>query len=265
MFVMSAGMSAQPPIQINTKGLPEYRLNLVSAASSAIENASDPTVQLMWPYTVVLSNNTQRSLVAYSLSWNYVDGAGAVTSDMMRFVQIYQFMDRGRTRASRAGQSIAPSGKRLISPIFNISPSLPCDLSRLLGIASQLDAKLHKDQAITVTLDAAAFEDGTVVGPDTGNLFTRLSAEINAEQDLYRRIAASKSDADLAALIQPMDRPEPSEKVLGGKASYQDAYGYFHANAMSELALVHTRAGMSGIRRLIEAKCYEQAPKMKRP
>ena len=53
---------------------------------------------------------------------------------------------------------------------------------------------------VSVTLDAAVFDDGTVVGPDSLNYFGQLNAEIQAKEDLLQE-ALSAAQAN-----KPLDR-----------------------------------------------------------
>jgi hypothetical protein len=113
-------MFGQSGAQVNVKGLPEVGLKLILATEGGLTPDSDPAVQLMLPYSVILSNNTQRAVVAYSLSRSRVNSDGSVSNQIARFVQPLDFMDGTTHRASRGRLAVMASKQRLISPTFNI-------------------------------------------------------------------------------------------------------------------------------------------------
>lgn len=55
-----------------------------------------------------------------------------------------------------------------------------------MALIDSLASQLTNSQSLTVSLDAAIFDDGTLVGPDSAGLFDRLQAQIDAQDHLVR-------------------------------------------------------------------------------
>ncbi len=208
-------------IQMNIKDLPEYDLRLISPSDPTFEERlrkelkgteSTQLVDVLRPVSVFLENKSQRPVVAYLIQWclttndghnqyyrkAHLDPQGLMDADISNpelsrqqghlepdsatFLSLLSTDGRGTLRAQVSSDEAEEfkRGKKF-------------DRSWLLQRFSAHQARLAH---ITVSIDAAFFDDGTFVGPDTTNFFDQTKAVIAARRDLLNEIAVGLSTPD---------------------------------------------------------------------
>jgi hypothetical protein len=173
------------------------------------ENAAE--VAKLKPYVVVLSNESSRKVVAYTVSSTVMFQDGRVGGG-----ERCQFKYHGAAGANAAmprGREILPGERRFIALIgWEIDPTLR-DLAyytrQLVRIAKNTFPETA--QSVEVALDAVIDENGVLTGPDTTGLAEMFRGELSAKRDLYKRLLESSAPADLVrslakAAFEPPDQ-----------------------------------------------------------
>lgn len=172
-------------------------------------------VESLKPFSVILRNEGSRDVVAYRMRWDSIRPDGTTTTHVRTYAEPERFMGRGIYSSSDtsndSGISIKAKSTRYVSVASSIgkqeeagdtagiqggtggNSSGSVDASRIqqMGVERNeralidvLGTELAQSESLTVTLDAAVFDDGTFVGPDSLNYFERLQATIQAKRDL---------------------------------------------------------------------------------
>jgi len=181
--------SPLPGVEIIVPGDPRF-----DQEARQIVGAKLDLVKTLSPFLMLIKNNSQHTIVAYSPEWDLKRGA-----EEMPFVALRTF-------------PMAISGSECDVP--HDRPIRPGE-ERLEGMNSEVgihpddastDAKYQAEDlagvaAVKAHLDAVIFDDGTLVGPDRNNLSGKFVPYVEDHQSLYRSILAS------------LRAGEPSEKL----------------------------------------------------
>ncbi len=203
------------------------------------------------PYAVVISNDTEQEVFAYSVRWTCT----------------------------------APDGKSVIqeSTIYNLATLrgvLPHSRQLVPGVATLRDEKdvttfstfYQRQASIEISLEAVIFSDGKTVGDDTGFHIPRIKAWVDAERDLSQEIQGTTSAEALAlALIKERDEglaelstPDMRQAGLAVAANrapaYQNAYKLAKANFAKQMLETVQRLGfqkgVASVREMSNSKCW---------
>jgi hypothetical protein len=210
-------------IQINVRDFPEHGLTIISPsdpsfndkASSLFNGKQSAFSESLKPFSVLLTNTSDKSIVAYILKWEMVRADGTVFTRETGGANPAALMDGGTAGyeylSTTAGVAVKPNGIRYISSIIPLSEdqggritsyaggssdknALP-DLQQAVqtrnyeGLLNSVIAEMQSCISMTVSIDGAFFEDGTFVGPDSTNLFARVQGNVDAKRDLLQEVA----------------------------------------------------------------------------
>jgi len=204
------------PQAFNKKDLSQHGLVLVRHTepefqrlkSMLTNGAIDETQQ---PYVFGKNLNSKR-VIAYTLKWELTKDDGRIISktrmncredillgneppndspDMTllrpqkaRVFSLFAYADGFEVSLSNTSNSVADAEKG-----ENLSQAL-----NMTGILASKTSELAHTTAITVSVDAALFDDGTFVGPNTTHYFERLQAQLGSKQDLVRQLMKQYQD-----------------------------------------------------------------------
>jgi len=260
-FLTFAGRVSANRVALNTKDLREHNLIVVSPTDPAFEaevsritnRKSDKLkeqIDALKPFSVLVKNESSNFVIGYALRWDVTQADGTTISHLRSYTEPSTLLGRDTNKMRDMGAAIAPHSMRyvsIMSPVTESDDGLVTSgvgkdvSSQHAGQISQLAAdknetalidllslQLARSQSLTVTLDAAIFDDGTCVGPDSGGLFARLQALVDAQNHLLRDALRGvdqgkpvKQVFDEMALIA--DQPVS----LTDKSSPGDYYNYY--------------------------------------
>jgi hypothetical protein len=253
-FVFSRN-APQVSIKMNIKDLPQYNLRLIGPSDPSFDERmkkefrgeSNEVIDALKPFSVFLENKGKSTVVGYLIQWGFTKADGTN--------QYYRKAVLNRQALMGGGEDLAPELSRQSG---QVEPHSAIFLSLLspegggnLGIeisreeAEQIKQGKRPDQstvlqrfraeaaqcsAITVTIDAAVFDDGTFVGPDTSNFFNQTKAVIEAKRDFLNELSAGLSGSgEVSDSLHGRLQETASEQVenLGSKSTPDDYYNYF--------------------------------------
>jgi hypothetical protein len=217
-------------VSMKVTGLPDKGLILIGPADpgfediagSVLKGRNDFTYESLKPYSVALQNKTHRTVVAYSIRWEYPAPNGKTGIWDQSFGQPSGLLDGTKRKTDpsvdKGGLTIAPGEWKLITPKSYIGSesrvTSEAEVANqgyrayLQSVASQLS---HGE--LTVTLDGAFFNDGTFVGPDRTGYFEIFKAEVTAKHDLLIRVVnASKAGQGLAQVASEIESSLPASR-----------------------------------------------------
>jgi hypothetical protein len=191
-------------IKITGKGLPAYGLTVIGFSDPQFDGmmtdyfGDDPPelIKIVAPTSVFLVNESNKTLVAYDLTYDFQAADGKVNSNEFSPTFLPALMDLAQDRlAEDRAVVILPGRTRLISPLFGfvgLSKGQPlppfadesAEKRQKEQMASAIKSTLAWTSGVTITLDGAFFEDGSFVGPDTSAFFENTKAMIDAQRDL---------------------------------------------------------------------------------
>lgn len=157
--------------------------------ASALGPSPSPGLVSLLPYSVILKNETNQAIAAYTLRLTFVDADGRSGG---RKRQFFNF------ETTSNGMEIPPGVARLVNAVTSIAVnrgrfSTNSISGSVAGFdeATALSELLSSKAAVTIAVDLIVFDTGRVIGPDDGNTLTYLRGWVAAE----REIASLVSDA----------------------------------------------------------------------
>jgi hypothetical protein len=141
-------------------------------------------VKTLSPLLMLIKNNSQHAIVAYSPEWDRERGGKEIPIVSLR---TFPMAISGPECDVRNDRAIRPGEERLEGMNSEVGID-PDDAST--------DAKYQAEDLARVTsvkarIDAVIFDDGTLVGPDRHNLSEKFAPNVEDHQSLYRSILAS--------------------------------------------------------------------------
>jgi hypothetical protein len=189
-------MSGNQPL-VTVTGLESEKLLLLSASSPGFEPAFQPGrlegYDRLLPFTVVIKNESDQEVIAYSVVWNCRNLDGSVDKPVR---SVFDFSDL------RPGTHLPPRSTQIVS----ISTSLEAGGRAWDPCADKLIALYAKYQDIHIALDAAVFADGSSVGPDTSHWIPRWRAWIDAEKEVFTE-ATQSVPSETISIMHRMAEP----------------------------------------------------------
>jgi hypothetical protein len=161
-------------------------------------------VKTLSPLLMLVKNNSQHTIVAYSPEWDLKRGAEEIPWVALR---TFPMAISGPECDSLHDRPIRPGEEWLVG--------LDIDFGHRIDDAGGADvdfsetAKHQAEDLAGVTavkahLDAVIFDDGTLIGPDRNDLPEKFVPDVEDHQSLYRSILAS------------LHAGEPAEKLYDG-------------------------------------------------
>lgn len=260
-------------VRVSSRGIPEHGLLLIGPTdlsfkenlSAALGESSDEISETAKLLSAVVMNSSQHSVVAYHLSWKLVDVDGKTVSHERSYKDPTSLMEHRRTQGQRSeGDSIGPGSSRLLSlvpfltdmrhPQGSIGGGVleradttdtdsvirALQVRNTKELASRFAENLDRIVSITASLDGAFFDDGTFVGPDESQFFSKLKAQVDARYDLYERIQSMFSSKKASQkILQYVANFANMPRVHLGHDSFPnqfyDFYKRFYAQEISRI------------------------------
>lgn len=177
---------AEPDIKISTiRGSGIALLDhTVTEFQEAWPEGVAPELKMLLPYTVVIKNNTDREVIAYLITWEYVDQQG--TTQVTRR-NVYDFSNLN------PGSFLSPGAIRpVLNPVVEIG-KWSLELSQYVD---QLAATYSQFKEIRISLDAVLFLDGEAIGPNRHLGIEKWSAMLTAEQEAFQIVDKATGVSD---------------------------------------------------------------------
>ena len=171
---------------IRVTGLPGDHISLFDNSSSEFTTSVTLPESLrdVAPYAVMITNESDRGVIAYHIRWTCTDAAGRVTNPD---TVIFDFSSFGAKSTLPPGEShLALPGMRAV----------PAKRTPAVGFQEEARANLEyygHQREITAAIDAVVFADGVAAGPDSGHWIPRWKAHIDAERDTLSLVADGRS------------------------------------------------------------------------
>jgi hypothetical protein len=184
-------------------------------------------VKSLSPLLMLIKNNSQRTIVAYSPEWDLKRGAKEIPWVALRTFPM-----------AISGPECDFSHDRPIRPGEERLEGMNSELGMHPDDAST-DAKYQAEDLAGVTavkahLDAVIFDDGTLVGPDRNNLPEKFVPDVEVHQSLYRSILASLHAGEPAEkLYDSLEAKRRQDFVEATKGN--PAPGHVHSLMMKKL------------------------------
>jgi hypothetical protein len=158
----------------------------------------------MKPFLTILSNRGRRTLVAYAVAWELVQGARrSITTSQ------HKYPDAVAPATPRRGNEIHSGEQKIVAMGIEI------DCGRWGGQATEefyLSQFIewfeeYKDaSSLSIALDAAIFDDGEFYGPNKSKLDQHFKTYVDAKQEFYRAIVSGlESGMSLDEAFTPIE------------------------------------------------------------
>ena len=192
-------MSAAPHITISSLGrdgvvlLPSSHPEFESAFKAGRAKEYDPIL----PYTVVIKNNTDEEIIAYSVLWNCTDADGHFTRSRRTVVNFSNLAP---------GANLIPHATEIVSMLSGLEAGgQRADFATVSRIDKDA-ARFSQQRDVNIALDAVLFADGSAIGPDAAHSIPRWKAWLDAEKEVLMaatRMSPSELQPGLRRLAEP--------------------------------------------------------------
>jgi hypothetical protein len=218
-------------VDLKAEGLGLYTSGSVEFEFS-LDEKRDKFADDLLPYVVLLANQTDRDVIAYSVRWMLKNAAGQ---------PVYH--------------EVSPFQFRSVNPVV-LPARAAAFVSLMQGIGTagltageenvrraQMLVKFYQAQSsITVALEAVVFADGLAVGDDRNNWIPRWQAYLDADRNLAMAVTGDAPPADVKRYleelrdaacgesdppIEPVNLPGYANRAVGYAACYTLWKGYF--------------------------------------
>jgi hypothetical protein len=134
-----------------------------------------PECGVLDPYTVLIANQTDREIIAYTVLWHAISPEGKVTTQTRA---VFDFSDL------RPGNHLGPKDNEFVY----ILPVIEAGKISNSATQATIDHEFEfysRQKAVQITLDAVLFADGVAIGPDESGWIDRWRAWLDAEQTVF--------------------------------------------------------------------------------
>ena len=257
-------------IEVSTKGLPSCRLKLVGPGDHSFKqmmseffgNEPQELIRMATPTCVFLMNGSDKALVGYDLTYEFLAPDGKATSNEAGGVLMPALMHQPwSTMPEDLMVAIVPGSARLISPLFSIGG---LSKGQTIPVADEADEKRQKElfggaikytldwsSSLTVSLDGVFFEDGSFVGPDASQFFEVTKAAVDANRDVLEWFATAvrkreqKGEnvesvfSELQGMVKDLSQPF--------KGTPADSYGIHKLKAVEAILRMREKLGAARV------------------
>jgi hypothetical protein len=142
------------------------------------------------PCLVILSNHSERTIVAYCVWFEMTDGAGRLQQSFVHFNYPNAITggSAGRNGLPR-DREVRPGEERVVGTMFEIMPDV--NNQWLTDFAKQQGERLKDVRRLEVRIDAMIFDDGSLVGEDTSELQRAFETYLTATQEVCQSVVSS--------------------------------------------------------------------------
>jgi hypothetical protein len=234
-------------------GIPEAGLALIGSGEPQFDELAKrllgdelpPELEALKPYSVVLYNHSDQTVVAYALRWEYTSARGRPVHIDLSDGEVAGLLDGATKKITGEGEKTAPT----LPARSWIVVTPPTALKTNSGARERASDSYHQDflhrladrfsQAndISVTLDGAFFEDGSFIGPNKARFFENFSSEVRAKQNLMSSVVLAAEEGrsihDIAQEVRaslPGSRPSLGIEPDGSISGYDEHYRYVYAS-----------------------------------
>jgi hypothetical protein len=216
-------------------GLDSEGVSLDDSNSQNFVNSLDPDrdtkADVLLPYSVLMTNHSERKMMAYSLTWRCRDNAGKVVSQN---ITRWDF---------RTFSKLDPGSSKLFSIVAGVGTRSTDSVERIRTFADFY----RQQKSINVQLDLVVFADGRAAGPDPDLWLPKLRAWMEAERDLHAAVAALHTQGEVESLVESavrgVDLSDPGKTTAdlfrraNVAGSYSEAYSLAHTYFAAWMAL----------------------------
>jgi hypothetical protein len=243
---------AQTPVPISIKDMPDQRIRLIPAGSPEFDDrlsellgtgpdSKEPAFLAQKPFSVILENGSGRTLLGYSLRWTKIDSDGKRTTADVLFTIL-----SGDKEAQ-----VGPSGVAWVTPrrvITHGGDHLVPPQARDAALAAM--QKLARMSAITISLDAVIYDDGTLVGANATRAFEQATALATEDrllaQEFLNRHAMGQDEGQITPWLRAVVAAPNPNLSAGGIDTIDWSYAYRRNYAQLLLACLGSGGLESG-------------------
>jgi hypothetical protein len=280
-FAMAASMDLKAAETMNIQPLQTSQIKILPGSSSEASAllAKTPNAESgdlwprMQPFSVLLVNCTEKTIIGYAAQWDFTMPDGTKRSHSYHYGQPDALLDDGKTKIDAArrlhSKMIGPFSSQLVYPLAQIA--LPLQLTRPLSASAESELEDFEQLArlstqVAFTLDAVLFEDGTVLGTDKTQFTAAYEASFAGEQQIVKYIVASAksgvSPEDVATEVEAQ-KAQASKRIADGQASNsQRVFSVALVAFANEFLSVQGKAGYDAAVAVAKEHLYESSPKL---
>lgn len=204
-------------VRYNKRDLSEHGIQIITPVDPSFESKAlgyfkNQAPQELKPFSVFIENLGNKTIVAYVLTWKLSNQNGQITQSTIGYTEpgILMGDEIPKGPGFKHTTAIEPHSVRCFNwntQIMEDDPSLSASRQTRNDspLRQRLASKLAKATDITVTLDGAAFDDGTFVGTNIA-FFQQLQAMVNAKVDLLREVAEANEQGRIEQVLSSIAR-----------------------------------------------------------
>jgi hypothetical protein len=180
-------------VKFNLKDLSEHGILLMPPSDPVFTKGKAVLVD---PYSVLLKNDSTRTVVGYSIKWQCSDGKTETSARDLSRDRIFHHIDgvaflygeesERRSMLNRLDDVIKPQSTWLIAndyPARQIDEKANAELNE--AAIAEVNAACP---TMTVTADGVFFDDGTFIGPDTTDFFANVKTQMDARYEILQGV-----------------------------------------------------------------------------
>jgi hypothetical protein len=240
--------------------LPPGHPHFEAAVEQALGDKRSDLAKAVKNISVVIRNNSDKTVIGYSLKWQFKAADGKEASKEFRFVQSGALLDGGSAKnpPNLPGSIlIRPEGQRLVSVFASLgadSPPGPAPHPDVQQRIEQFTAMANQSSEVIVVLDCILFEDGTFAGPNESHFLEEFVQSFDVLQEFYQHLArladTSASESEITAWV----------KTKMDTLPIADNSKFNRHVAASEFLAVRDRFGLAEAISLAKSKLYKHRP-----
>jgi hypothetical protein len=224
---------------LNSSGLTLVPYNTARSASLltvSVPAAISATLEPLLPYSVFIINDSQKTILAYTVRWTSVDQAtNTPYTD-----------DRTVCDAISLKGLISPHGYDLVTIVGPVSSFGSITKSaQILRQITDEGQRLKAQMPVSISLEAVMFEDGSVTGGDTPRSISQIRARLRSEYDLYTAVLARASTDTIIPWLQGVSNQiRPGGRLSFDADPFSQWYQFYQARTASGLLEAATTKGI---------------------
>jgi hypothetical protein len=237
-------------IEIVPFGSPKFASLLNGMAPSGTVGV----VQPLLPFSVIVNNNSQKTILGYTVVWAAVNADGEPYTDFRGLIDYVSL------------KPVLVPQQASLATILGPLEWLPLAQPSTTDVIKREFDRFESRASVTISLDAVLFQDGTTLGGDRFSTIADMRARIRAEYDLYSSVVAradsGASDAQILTSLQTVSASVPvgvSQRTLGADP-YTRRYRVYSARIAGALLQTIERGGtalmINGVRMMLQTKPY---------
>jgi hypothetical protein len=244
------------------------------------------------PYSVFVRNSATQTVIGYRIVWKVTNAAGREVHSTYQSLDgpsLMEFWNQPTVPGGTRRSGIQPGSSQIVSllPLPHVTPvgatfaggSTGSSMGAAAGVSTTgrdqlqnlspadrmaamatraIEGKIHElagSSKISVSIDGAVFEDGSVVGADETGFFSNVQTEMTAKHDMYQEflnmLNAGQPDADVQARLAELTGSKPG---LGLSSAPDEQYKGFKSMFARGISLVWHERGREGALDFLNAR-----------